>query len=112
MFILQHRGEWLGGGQRHPPGSLPSLPQPCKSIRAKQTLQIRRVAFEAPREEGTLWGLPEEPAGERPQAAAFSWGSVYFKQGKCQNRVIKPVVYIFLMFTLSKLMLLTCAEVQ
>lgn len=34
-------------------------PSPAKASEQSR-LQIRRVAFEVPREEGTLWGLPEE----------------------------------------------------
>lgn len=55
MFIFWNGGEgWLAGGQRHSPGSLPSLPKPPqalhKSIKAKQTLPIGRVGLEVCRE--------------------------------------------------------------
>lgn len=41
----------------------------------------------------------------------FLWGSLLFKNPTCLNGVVKLVVCVFLMFTLSKLTLLTCAEV-
>ena len=79
MFICSLYPEKAGGGQRPPPGSLRSLPQPCKSIRAKQTLQIRWVTFDVPRDSG-LGGASPRSRREAPGGCLFLGFCVFQKR--------------------------------
>ena len=71
----------------------------------------RWLEFQEPREGGGSLRASQVSRRKDP-IHFFLWGSLHFKNLTYQYGVVKLVVCVLLMFTLSKLMLLTCAEVQ